>query len=257
MAVRSDGTFSDHADRVPIIATRPADPPQFTLATEFRYCWRMDPKFVADDLNASSSRGTVPRCVLVRSAHGILMGGKSPDHVLALRRRRPPRSVAALPSHTIDGPGDIDAAVQGVDRVLVIGTDSDLAAVLTRLIRTDRLATLKSLRPGGVVLCARTAGGATGSADPRRNRHRRRRFRWRWIPPAGASTIHGEAVVDDSTLFNGDVAGIESTDLRPARIRAAIVAARCAAADGSAAGSSSSAPPGFASCETVWLTRAK
>lgn len=146
-------------------------------------------------------------------------------NVLLFGKRRPPRSVAALPSHTIDGPGDIDAAVQGVDRVLVIGTDSDLAAVLTRLMRTDRLDIEVAHLPGrrGAVR-ARTAAAqrvplirdetgtvVVGSA--------------RWIPPAGASTIHGEAVVDDSTLFNGEVAGIRIEPTSgPPGLRAAIVA---------------------------------
>lgn len=145
-------------------------------------------------------------------------------NVLLFGKRRPPRSVAALPSHTVDGPADIDAAVQGADRVLVIGTDSDLAAVLTRLMRTDRLdievAHLPGRRGG---MRARTAAAhrvplirdetgtvVVGSAH--------------WLPPARSSKIHGEAVVDDSTLFNGEVAGIRiEPTAGPPGLRAAMV----------------------------------
>lgn len=145
-------------------------------------------------------------------------------NVLLFGKRRPPRSVAALPSHTVDGPADIDAAVRGADRVLVIGTDSDLAAVLTRLMRTDRLdievAHLPGRRGG---MRARTAAAhrvplirdetgtvVVGSAH--------------WLPPTGSSTIHGEAVVDDSTLFNGEVAGIRiEPTAGPPGLRAAMV----------------------------------
>lgn len=144
-------------------------------------------------------------------------------NVLLFGKRRPPRSVAALPSHTIDGPADIDAAVQGADRVLVIGTDSDLAAVLTRLMRTDLLGIEVAHLPGrrGAVR-ARTAAAQrvplirdetgtviVGSAH--------------WLPPAGASTVHGEAVVDDAMLFNGDVAAVRiEPTYGPPGLRAAI-----------------------------------
>ena len=127
--------------------------------------------------------------------------------------------------HTIDGPGDIDAAVQGVDRVLVIGTDSDLAAVLTRLMRTDRLDIEVAHLPGrrGAVR-ARTLR-RNGSADPRRNRHRRRRFRAldtarrRLDDPRGSGRRRLDTVQRRSRRHPN------RTDLRPARIaRAAIVA---------------------------------
>jgi len=144
--------------------------------------------------------------------------------VLLFGKRRPPRSVAALPCHSIDGPADIDAAVHAADRVLVIGSDSDLAAVLTRLMRTESLDIEVAHLPGRLgAMRARTAAAhrvplirdetgtvVVGSAQ--------------WLPPAGARTLHGEAVVDDVTLFNGDVAGvrIEPTP-EPPGLRAAVV----------------------------------
>ena len=32
-----------------------------------------------------------------------------------------------------------------------------------------------------------------------------------WLPPEGARALHGEAVVDDSVLFDGDVAGVRTS----------------------------------------------
>lgn len=144
--------------------------------------------------------------------------------VLLFGKRQPPRSVATLPSHTVDGAADIDAAVHGADRVLVFGTDADLAAVLTQLMRTERLdIEVAHLRGRWGAMRARTAGVqrvplirdetgtvVVGSAQ--------------WLPPSGASTVHGEAVVDDSALFNGEVAGvwIEPTP-EPPGLRAALM----------------------------------
>ncbi|MGA8327916.1 MAG: peptidase M50, partial [Mycobacterium sp.] len=49
---------------------------------------------------------------------------------------RVPRSLTGL--RAID-PADIDAALAWARRLVVIGVDADLAAVLTRLLRADRL----------------------------------------------------------------------------------------------------------------------
>jgi hypothetical protein len=48
-----------------------------------------------------------------------------------------------------------------------------------------------------------------------------------WLPPAGAATIHGEVVVDDAVLFDGEVAGvrIEPTREMPG-LRATVLGGR-------------------------------
>src|SRR6201993_2116901 len=50
-----------------------------------------------------------------------------------------PRPLAGLRTVRIDEPGDVDAAIAGVRRVVVVGVDADLATVLTRLLRAGRL----------------------------------------------------------------------------------------------------------------------
>ena len=50
-----------------------------------------------------------------------------------------PRPLVGLEARAADGPDDIDAAACDGKRLIVVGTDADLASVLTRLLRTDRL----------------------------------------------------------------------------------------------------------------------
>ncbi|MCW1958174.1 MAG: peptidase M50 [Mycobacterium sp.] len=137
--------------------------------------------------------------------------------VLAFGGRRPAGPLAALPCFQLDGPASIDEAVCGRKRVVVLGDDAELAAVLTRLMRADLLAvevaqvrgfggSRRALRGSAqrVPLIRDDTGTAlVGSAL--------------WLPPGQAATIHGEAVVDDTVLFDGDAAGvrIEPTTTMP------------------------------------------
>ena len=59
--------------------------------------------------------------------------------VLLFGGRRLPRPLAGLAAEQVDGPDDIDAVVGRARRLIVVGSDADLAAVLTRLLRADRL----------------------------------------------------------------------------------------------------------------------
>ena len=59
--------------------------------------------------------------------------------VLAFGDRRMPRSLTGLPTHRAASPADIDAAIGPYRRLVVVGVDADLATVLTRLLRADRL----------------------------------------------------------------------------------------------------------------------
>lgn len=137
--------------------------------------------------------------------------------VLLFGGHRPPRALAALAAVAVADPAGIDAAIGSARRVAVVGGDADLAAVLTRLLRTERLdvevAPVRGRREARRVLHGTaqrvplirddTATALVGAAL--------------WLPPAGSAELCGEAVVDDAALFDGTVAGvrIEPTGVLP------------------------------------------
>jgi hypothetical protein len=113
------------------------------------------------------------------------------------------------------GPGAavIDAAV-GIDtadarRVVVLGSSADLAAVLTRLLRAERLDVEVAHLPR--FWGARRAVSGVAQRVPliRDETGQVLAGTARWLPPAGADTIQGEAIVDDNVLFDGASAGVE------------------------------------------------
>ena len=127
--------------------------------------------------------------------------------VLLFGGRRLPRPLAGLAAEQMDGPDDIDAVVGRARRLIVVGSDADLAAVLTRLLRTDRLDV------------------EVGHAAGWRRARRARRGTARRVPLIRDDTGHvitdsaewrgengaalrGEAVVDDTQLFDGEVTGV-------------------------------------------------
>jgi hypothetical protein len=136
--------------------------------------------------------------------------------------RRAPGPVRSLPAHRVESPADVDAAIAGVRRLVVVGADADLATVLTRLLRAERLdvevayvprrrtAATRAYRvPAGRRAARRARGGPaqrvplirdeTGSAIVGAAE---------WRPGGDAPLLHGEAVVDDDVLFDGDVRGV-------------------------------------------------
>lgn len=145
--------------------------------------------------------------------------------VLRFGDRRVPRGLAGLDTVEVTGSADVDAAAAGARRLVVVGSDADLATALTRLMRTERLGV--ELAAAGGFLAARSALSGTarrvplirddagiaivGSAE------------WR----GSGDTVFGEAVVDDTTLFSGDVAAvrIEPTAEMPG-LRAAVLSRR-------------------------------
>ena len=147
--------------------------------------------------------------------------------VLRFRGHRIPRALAGLRGHDGGDSAGIDAAVEGARRVVVLGDDADLAAVLTRLLRIERLdvevAHLSGWHGARRALTAaaqripliRDESGTVlvGSAF--------------WLPPGAESVLYGEAVVDDEVLFNGPVTGvrIEPTESMPG-LRAAVLSGR-------------------------------
>ncbi|GAB7066632.1 hypothetical protein JCM12141A_09210 [Mycolicibacterium hodleri] len=122
--------------------------------------------------------------------------------------RRVPRPLAGLPVVDVAAPTDVDAA-SDAGRLIVLGTAADLAIVLARLLRADRLDVEVALvRRPWTARRARTGTARrvplirdeTGAVLTRAGL---------WLPPDDSSrTVAGEAVVDDTVLFDGEVAGV-------------------------------------------------
>ncbi|MCX2932737.1 peptidase M50 [Mycobacterium sp. CVI_P3] len=132
-----------------------------------------------------------------------------------------------MPVVTIGGPDDIDAATAAARRVVVLGSAADLATVLTRLMRIDRLDVEVAHASGwrgarraltGVAQRIPLIRDETGTVVAQAA------F---WLPPGEDRVIHGEAVVDDDVLFDGKVTAvrIEPTTSMPG-LRAAALTGR-------------------------------
>lgn len=132
--------------------------------------------------------------------------------------RRVPGPLAGLPVHTTD----IDAAIGPYRRLVVLGADADLAAVLTRLLRAGRLDIEMAYAPRRRTRATRTYRLPAGRRAARRAlRGSARRVplvrdetgsvvvgRASWLPAEGR-LLRGEAVVDDAVLFDGDAAAVD------------------------------------------------
>jgi hypothetical protein len=138
--------------------------------------------------------------------------------VLVFGDRLVPGPLAGLPVH----PADIDAAIGPYRRLAVVGADADLAAVLTRLLRADRLDVEVAYVPPRRTRATRIYRLPAGRRAARRTRrgtaHRATLIRddtgsvvvgrAGWVPPEGGRVLRGEAVVDDTTLFDGEAAAV-------------------------------------------------
>ncbi|MET0475894.1 MAG: peptidase M50 [Mycobacterium sp.] len=118
-----------------------------------------------------------------------------------------PRALADLPLHDVVTADDVDAVDGG--RVIVLGTHADLSLVLTRLLRSDRL-DVEVAFPSGARHARRARSGRARRVPLIRDETgtviTSAAF---WLPTEGnARTIEGEAVVDDTVLFDGEVAGV-------------------------------------------------
>ncbi|MBB3605001.1 hypothetical protein FHT40_004685 [Mycolicibacterium sp. BK556] len=147
--------------------------------------------------------------------------------VLRFGGRRLPRGLGSLPCLDDPDPAAIDAAVHGASRVVVVGSATDLATVLTRLMRTERLdvevapvsrwrgarRALTGVAQRVPLIRDETGTVLVGAAF--------------WLPPGEDRVIHGEAVVDDDLLFDGEVTAvrIEPTASMPG-LRAAVLTGR-------------------------------
>jgi hypothetical protein len=142
--------------------------------------------------------------------------------VLVFGDARLPGPLADLPTHRADRPADIDAAIGCYGRLVVVGADADLAAVLTRLLRADRLDVEVAYVPPRRTRATRIYRVPAGRRAARRARRGSARRvtlirdetgsvivgRAGWLPADDRRLIRGEAVVDDTTLFDGDVASV-------------------------------------------------
>jgi hypothetical protein len=139
--------------------------------------------------------------------------------VLVFGDRRVPRSLRGL---SIVGPDDVEVASEGARRLIVVGSDADLAAVLTRLLRAERLDVelgFVSRRRSPATRAYRIPAGRRAARRAQRGSARRVPLirdetgtaivgAAHWHPPGETQLLHGEAVVDDTVLFDGDVAEV-------------------------------------------------
>src|ERR1700756_2838327 len=130
--------------------------------------------------------------------------------VLVFGDARLPGPLTDLPTHRADGPADIDAAIGRYRRLVVVGADADLAAVLTRLLRADRLDVEGPYVPPRRTRATRIYRVPAGRRAARRARRGSARRvtlirdetgsvivgRAAWLPADDRRLIRGEAVVD-------------------------------------------------------------
>ncbi len=128
--------------------------------------------------------------------------------VLSFDGRRTPRALAELPVVAVTDPTEVDACID-VRRLIVLGTHCDLAMVLSRLLHADRLGVEVAFVGRG--LSARRARTAAARRVPliRDETGAVLTRAALWLPPDDtARTVAGEAVVDDTVLFDGEVPGV-------------------------------------------------
>ncbi len=139
------------------------------------------------------------------------------------RRRRASGPVPhPLRGLAVVDPGDIDAAIAWARRLVVVGADADLATVLTLLLRAERLDVEVAYVPRRRTPATRVYRVPAGRRAARRARRGSAQRvplirdetgsavvgAAHWRPTGDAQLLHGEAVVDDAVLFDGDVAGV-------------------------------------------------
>jgi hypothetical protein len=122
----------------------------------------------------------------------------------------------------IADPADIDTTLTAARRVVVVGSDADLASVLTRLLRAELLNVEVAYVPRRRTPATRAYRLPSGRRAARRAR---RGTAQRvplirddtgsvivgsavWQPVGDERLLHGEAVVDDAVLFDGEIAKV-------------------------------------------------
>jgi hypothetical protein len=132
---------------------------------------------------------------------------------------RLPRPLRGLPIVGLDGVADHR-------RVIVVGPGSELAAVLTALLRADRL-DVEVAHATGYVSARRALTAAARRVPLIRDETGSvivTAAQWRGVD---GHELHGEAVVDDHLLFDGEVPGVQvEPTLTMPGLRAAVLTER-------------------------------
>ena len=163
--------------------------------------------------------------------------GRPDCAVLLFDGRRPPRALGHLPAVTVHKTDEIEAAVTA-RRIVVVGTDRDLAAVLTTLLKAEKLGVEVAFVPRRRTAATRAYGLPTGRRAARAAlTHAATRVplirddsgralvgAGLWV---GETGLEGEAVVDDTVLFDGEATAvrIEPIGTMPG-LRAAVLSSR-------------------------------
>ena len=144
--------------------------------------------------------------------------------ILRFGGRRIPRALHGLP--VVDAE-DVVNRHPDCRRIVVIGSHADLAAVLTRLLRADRLDVEVAHAPRWWQGRRALTGAASRVPLIRDETGTVVTASAYWLPQQDAHTIRGEAVVDDEVLFDGEVTGvrIEPTTVLPG-LRACMLSGR-------------------------------
>lgn len=146
--------------------------------------------------------------------------------VLRFARRSLPRPLAGLPVVAVDEPTEVDATLDA-RRVIVLGAHADLAVVLSRLLRTDRLDVEVGFVPRRWAARRARTGPARRVPLIRDESGTVLVRSALWLPAGDSATIKGEAVVDDMVLFDGEATGVrvEPTSTMPG-LRASVLTSR-------------------------------
>lgn len=133
-----------------------------------------------------------------------------------------PAPLAGLSTLPVSAAADVDGALTA-RRLIVVGADADLATVLARLLRADRL-DIEVAHVGAVRDARRALAGAAVETPLIRDESGAVLIGTAFWRGVDGAPLHGEAVVDDTVLFDGDVAGvrIEPTGELPG-LRAAVL----------------------------------
>ena len=147
--------------------------------------------------------------------------------VLVFGDRRTPAPLRGLATVSVSDPAGIDAATARAGRLIVVGSHADLAAVLTRLMRTEKLDVEVGFASGR--LSARRARRGSARRVPliRDDTGTVIVEAAEWRGARAEEGLYGEAVVDDTVLFDGEVpcVRIEPTEDMPG-LRAAVLSTR-------------------------------
>lgn len=128
----------------------------------------------------------------------------------------------------------VDPLLEGADRLVVLGDDADVAAVVLRLLRTERLELEVAVVAPAATPLTRALGLPTGRRAVARAVHGRAQpvplvrhtgggvvlGQARVTGPGGA-VLHGEAYADDVRLFTGDVPAVQVL-VGPAGVRSRV-----------------------------------